>query len=82
MMAFPSMLFDACEKAGIPHPEDDDYIPDEWLRFHLFCLVQLGRPVRWGEHWENAEVIAKVPEDKIKTITLGELIEMGLHVVT
>lgn len=84
MLAFPSMLVPAAKKAGIPTPEfeqeSEEYNPMEFQKFHLFCCAQLGRSMsNLGQHWTNAEVIAQVPDDQIQTITLGELIEMGLE---
>lgn len=83
MLMLPSMLLSACADSGIPTPgdtvDDTGYDPEEFPRFHLFCLYQLCRPCRWGEHFDNAEVIANVPEAKLKTITLEELIALGFE---
>lgn len=79
MLAFPGMLVDAAKEAGIPVPEDPgNFDPEQFPRFQLFCAAQLCRSIRPGEHWENAKVVAKVPEDRLKTITWSELIDMGL----
>jgi len=80
MFAFPSMLFSACDKAGIKHPKDaDNYDADEYPHFHVFCKLQLGRRMQIGEHWENAKVIASIPEDEIRTITLPEILAKGFE---
>lgn len=84
MMAYPGMIADAAKKAGMKVPEnpDGEWKVEEYPHFNIFCNVQLGRRIRWGEHWENAKVVAAVPEDKLKTITLMELIEAGLEWAT
>ncbi len=82
MFAFPSMLFPACDKAGIKHPESDDKDLEEYKKdyphFYVFCKVQLSRRVRWGEQFDNAKVIAALSEEEVLKVTLHELIERGL----
>ena len=80
MMAFPVMLVEAAEKAGIKVPPNPDkFDSTEFPHFAVYCNVQLCRRIRWGEHWGNAEVIAAVPNDKIMTVTLTDLLDMGLE---
>ncbi len=89
MIAFPSMLLAPAEKAGIPVPSKEKLDSKEgfdekkYLRFHIFCCVQLGQSMPDAHsHWDNAHVIAQIPEEKLKSITFGELIEMGLRIST
>ena len=84
MMAYPGMLASAAEKAGmkVPPNPDGEWKVEEFPHFNIFCVVQLGRRIRWGEHWENAKVVAAIPEDKLDTITLMDLIESGLEYST
>lgn len=78
MLAFPSMLVQACIDEGIPTPHDpDEYDPELFPQFHLFCIAQLGRPMSPGAHWENAKVIAAIPPSEVKTITFEQLTERG-----
>lgn len=80
MMVYPSMLIEASVQAGMQVPPDpDNFNRDEYPHFHIFCMVQLGRAVNWGEHWENAKVVARIPDTKVKTITLEELVNDGLE---
>lgn len=79
MMLFPSMLINAAQKAGMavpPNPEAFD--AEAFPHFHVFCLLQLGRPVSWGEHWENAKIIAAIPVENLETMTLEDFISKGL----
>lgn len=82
MMAFPSMIAAAARQAGMKVPDDkqieeDSWRPTEFPHFAVFCNVQLGVPVTWGNHWENAKIIAKIPDDKIKTTTPKDLEKLG-----
>jgi hypothetical protein len=94
MMVFPSMLMTAATQAGMKVPTESELeryeevedlardFPDfiqRYPHFHVFCNLQLCRPIRWGEHWENAKVIAAIPLEKLKTMTLEDFIAAGLE---
>lgn len=80
MLAFPSMLTSAAEQAGMKFPSDpDDFSPEEFPHFQVFCSVQLGRRMNdLSEHWDNAKVIAAIPDEEIKKVSLDDLIDRGL----
>lgn len=80
MLAFPSMIAKAAEEAGMKVPENpDDFSPHEFPHFQVFCSVQLGRRMNsMVEHWENAKVIAAIPDDEIKQVSVDDLIKLGL----
>jgi hypothetical protein len=83
MMAFPSMLEGAAVAAGMKVPEDPDntksWNPMDFPHFATFCNAQLCRPLaRWGEHWENAKIIASFSEAEIKEATIEQLLARGL----
>jgi len=79
MLAFPGMLIPAAERAKMKCPKDaDKFDRNEFPHFYVFCMMQLGRSlVNSSSHWSNAEIIAKIPDDSIKTVTPAELCEMG-----
>lgn len=81
MLAFPSMIAEAATKAGIKVPEDpdSDFNRAEFPHFIVFCTVQLARPIQWGEHWDNAKVVAQFSDDEIKKATLEDLLARGLR---
>lgn len=90
MMVFPSMLVPAAQSAGMKAPTEKEMdkfeknwnnqkMKEKYPHFWVFCTLQLARPVRWGEHWENAKVIAGIPEEKLKTMTLSDFIAAGLE---
>lgn len=82
MLAFPSMLLSAAEQAGMKTPEldeNDEFDRNKFPHFAVFCAVQLCRPmISLGEHWDNAKVIAEIPEHEIRTISLEGLLKRGL----
>ena len=83
MMCFPAMLLSAAEQAGMKVPPDPDNFSDhEYPHFRVFCNAQLGRAMTVGEHWENAKIIAAIPEDKIMEVTFPDLLGLGLHIIT
>lgn len=82
MIAFPSMLVNPAKQAGIAVPPDpDNYEPEEFKHFHFFCTAQLGQSMPTpSAHWENAVIIAAIPEAEIKTIIWSQLISLGFAV--
>jgi hypothetical protein len=86
MIAFAGMLLSAAEKAGMKVPglddideSDLDKLKDRYPHFFCFCKLQLCRRMDWDEPWENAQVIAKIPEDKIRTTTVDEFRQAGVR---
>jgi hypothetical protein len=33
----------------------------------------------WSQHWRNAEIIAKIPEDQLKTMQLKDFEALGME---
>jgi hypothetical protein len=82
MLVFPGMIADAARAAGMKvpaRPDTSSWDPNDYPHFYVFCGVQLGRPIEWGENWENARVIAGVRDNELRKITLEELIGRGLR---
>ena len=81
MIVFPSMLVGPAEKAGMKVPPNPQkFSHNKWPHFAVFCNIQLCRPmVDFSEHWDNAKIIAAIPNDKIKQITLMDLLALGIH---
>lgn len=81
MIAFPFMLFRPAEQAGMKTPTDEEYDPNEFPHFHVFCSMQLGAPMpNPSSHWENAKVIAAIPSDQIKTVTPKDILALGFQI--
>lgn len=87
MLAFPGMLLGAADAAGIPIPDPDvvnadrfelESIKEDFTKYFIFCILQLGKSMAYAsEHWDNAKVIAAIPENELKTITPAELGKRG-----
>lgn len=79
MLAFKSALIPHAKKAGIKIPEDIDYYnSNEYPHWYVFTVYQISRPLpRWDIVWNNAEIIGKIPEDKIREVSINDLVEMG-----
>ena len=80
MIILPSMIAKAAIDAGMKVPEDPN---GEWeildfFHFHVFCTVQLCRTMRWGDHWENAKIIADFTQPQLESMSLNDLISVGL----
>ena len=71
MIVFAFLLEEPARQAGIPVPKNSDcFNAEKFPRFELFCKAQLGRAMTSAnELWENAKVIAGLPEEVLKTIT-------------
>lgn len=81
MLAFPGMLVPHSESAGMKVPKDpENFNANDYPHFYVYLEWQIGRPIiRNTSHWDNAKIIANIPEDKIKLITYGELVNLGVE---
>ena len=89
MLAFQSMIHKAAKDAGMEVPAmelldafdgEPTWDPEEYPHFHVFCNVQLGRSMHsMGQHWDNAKIVAAVPVEELRTVTLEGLIAKGLE---
>lgn len=82
MIAFPELLVEPARKAGIKIPDDlVDYVADDYPHWHVYCIMQLGTPMpTFTAHWQNARIIAKIPQDKINLVTADKIIKMGFAI--
>lgn len=87
MIAFPGMLLGPAHEAGIKTPpdnvvdDDNKFDPQEYPHWMVFCNLQLGSSMPTPTaHWENAKVIAAIPEDKIRTMTYQDIMELGFQI--
>ena len=85
MIAFPGMLLEPAHRAGMETPPDDwdedvASIREKYPHLYVFCKCQLGKPMRSAsEAWTNAEVIAKLTPEEVKTVTIGQLVAKGFQ---
>ena len=75
MLVYPGMLVGAAEKAGMKVPPDpDNFDPEEYPHFDLFCLLQLARSMQWGEQFDNAKILAEIPIEELRKMTVKQLV--------
>lgn len=81
MFAFAGMLIPHAESAGMKVPKDpDNFDANKFPHFYVYREIQIGRPiVRNTSHWDNAKIIAEIPEDKIRSVTYEELLDLGVE---
>nr|WP_243126370.1 hypothetical protein [Acetivibrio ethanolgignens] len=61
-------------------PENfDEYNPKEYPHFHVFMLMQLAIPIDIAALESNANIIAGISEEDIKTVTPKDLFDMGVE---
>lgn len=79
MLIYPTMIKKAACDAGMEVPPDvnKDYDREKYLHWHVYCTLQLGVPVTWGNHWKNAKIIAKIPVEKLKEMTYQDFKDLG-----
>lgn len=77
MIAAAFMLVSAAKKAGIKVPPDpENYSIDEYPHWHVYAYMQVGAPMPDSSaHWSNAEVVAAIPNDRIREVTPKQLRE-------
>ena len=85
MLAFPSMLTEAAKTAGMKTPDlskTEEWDREAFPHFTVFCGAQLERPMSSPtEHWDNAKIIAAIPDDRIRQMTVADLLAAGLKCV-
>jgi hypothetical protein len=84
MIVFPFLLADPATEAGMSVPDDIDNedpstFRDSHPHFFVYCALQCGASLPSPTaHWDNAKIIAKVPLDKLKTMTIADFRALGV----
>lgn len=79
MFMFPGMFYNHIKDSKLKMPEDfENYDPEEYPHFHVFILTHLGQPIDITALEDNANIIADIPENAIKSVTLNDLMEKGV----
>lgn len=81
MIAIADALVPAAVDAGIKVPDDlDNYVKEDFPHWFIFTTLQLGQAMpRPGVHWHNAEIIAALPEDQLRTFTVSDYVNAGFE---
>tara|TARA_B100000700_G_scaffold88627_1_gene100025 strand:+ start:135368 stop:135613 length:246 start_codon:yes stop_codon:yes gene_type:complete len=81
MICSVQMLKAPAENAGVEVPGDiENYHAAEYPHFFLYVQYQLCRPLPFpSSHWNNAHVIASIPDHMVFNVTLDDLIRRGFE---
>jgi len=83
MFGFPDMLKNHIENSNLKQPEDfNNYNLEEFPHFSVFMATHLCCPVDVYALEDDANIIAAIPEDQIRAVTYGDLVEMGMSVAS
>lgn len=81
MFIYEGMFESHIKDSKLKMPENfDEYNPEEYPHFHVFMIVHLGRPINVESLEDNANIIAEISDEDIKTVTLEDLLSRGLDV--
>jgi hypothetical protein len=92
MLAFQSMIAKAATDAGMKVPPEDQldvfddtmntvWTIEDYPHFGIFCHLQLARSMSSpNQHWENAKVIAAIPEEQLKTMLIQDFVAAGVDI--
>ncbi len=80
---FPAMFTKFVEHTSMKVPEnpDGDWDDRDFPHFSVYVSIHIGRPLRGDWHSQlkhNAEIIAKLSDEEITKVTLGNLVDKGL----
>lgn len=79
MFMFPEMFYNHIKDSKLKTPEDfENYNPEEYPHFHVFILTHLGQPIDIAALEDNANIIAGIPKENIKSVSFDDLLEMGV----
>lgn len=83
MFCYPEMFRNSIENTGLKLPKNmNNFDSNEYPHLEVFLTLHLARPIDLNNSINNAEIIAKVPDDKIKTITITQLQALGVNLNT
>lgn len=76
MFSFPEMLTTCCGSLTVPD-NVSDYKAEEYPHWRVFENIHLGVPMSMSQIERNANIISKIPDNKIRQVTHKELIDLG-----
>lgn len=80
MFAFPEMFRPHIEKSNIELPDDmENYDKDKYLAFHIFLVLHLGRTIDVSSLESNANKIAALSEEELRSLTLNDIDRLCLE---
>lgn len=74
MFMLDEMLVRFARDADIAVPPDlDEYDKEQFPHWEVYAAMQLGRPISGESPLLNAQVIAAIPDDRIRKVMATEL---------
>lgn len=74
MILLDDILVHFAKDAGIAVPPDlDVYDKEQFPHWMVYTVMQLGRPISGESPLLNAQVIAAIPDDRIRQVPVAEL---------
>jgi len=81
IFCFPQMFRPHIENSDLKCPPDYcDYDREEYPNFHIFMMLHLENEIRIDDLKDNANIIASIDSDKIKTMKIQDFIELGVNI--
>lgn len=83
MIAFDFMLIPAAKEAGMKTPSEEqierqNFDKAEYPHWHVYCMLQLGRRMPSAQsHFENAQIIAAIPDNQIRMVNFSDIENRG-----
>lgn len=75
---FPDMFYGLLNEVGISIPENHEKFDFyEYVHYNVFMNVSLGYAYHEWQHEHNAKIIASIPHEKLNTMTVEGLINLG-----
>lgn len=74
-----AMLHPHIQDSKLKLPDDfRHYDPEEYPHFHVFVTAHVGLPVEIDLLQNNADIIAAIPEERIREVTFSDLFKLGV----
>jgi hypothetical protein len=81
MFCFAEMLLPHIKDSKISLPEDlNVYSRRRYPHWHIFKATHLGVAIDPSTLAGNADIVAKLTDEEVKTVTIEDLIAKGMHV--
>ena len=81
MFAFEEMFHNHIKNSGMLIPENSKtYNPFEFPHYYVFMNLHCGQTINTDHLYDNAKLIASIPFEELKDMTLQDFINKGLLV--
>lgn len=79
--AFAEMLRPHIQDSRLKLPDNlETFDPNEYPHFYVFKILHQAVPIETSSLEDNANIIADLTEDEIRTATIQDLVNKGLYI--